>query len=83
MSDRAPPEASFPPREPTMEEAASNTLFGLALFGIALLVLGLAWPWVSKSFRSWCRFCSGSSGANAWTRKGKPAILRVPFSMRP
>jgi hypothetical protein len=39
MSDRAP-EAYFPPSEPTSEQARGNTLFGLALFGIALLLFG-------------------------------------------
>ena len=39
MSERAP-EAYFPPREPSPEEARSNTLFGLALFAIALLLFG-------------------------------------------
>ena len=41
MSDRAP-EAYVPPREPTPEEAASNTLFGLALFGDRLLLFAAA-----------------------------------------
>ena len=39
MSDRAP-EAYYPPVEPTPEQARGNTLFGLALFGIALLLFG-------------------------------------------
>ena len=39
MSDRAP-EAYFLPVEPTAEQARGNTLFGLALFGIALLLFG-------------------------------------------
>ena len=37
MSERAP-EPSYPPREPTAEESASNVLFGLGLFAIALLL---------------------------------------------
>lgn len=37
MSER-PPEPYVPPREPTLEEAPSNTLFGLGLFAIALLL---------------------------------------------
>jgi hypothetical protein len=39
MSDRTP-EPYFPPSEPTPEQARGNTLFGLALFGIALLLFG-------------------------------------------
>jgi hypothetical protein len=50
MSDRTP-EAYFPPSEPTPEQARSNTLFGLALFGIALLlfagVIGLAFVYLA------------------------------------
>jgi hypothetical protein len=39
VSER-PPEPTYPPREPTAEEGASNTLFGLGLFAIALLLFG-------------------------------------------
>ena len=39
MSD-FPPEPTYAPREPTPEEGASNTLFGLGLFAIALLLFG-------------------------------------------
>jgi len=50
MSDRAP-EAYFPPREPTPEEDASNTLFGLGLFAIALIlfaaVFGVAFVYLA------------------------------------
>jgi hypothetical protein len=50
MSDRAP-EPYFPPSEPTPEQARGNTLFGLALFGIALLlfagVIGLAFVYLA------------------------------------
>jgi hypothetical protein len=50
MSDRTP-EAYFSPSEPTSEQARSNTLFGLALFGIALLlfaaVIGLAFVYLA------------------------------------
>jgi hypothetical protein len=35
-----PPEPTTPPREPTASEGASNTLFGLGLFAIALLLFG-------------------------------------------
>jgi hypothetical protein len=35
-----PPERTYPPREPTASEAASNTLFGLGLFAISLLLFG-------------------------------------------
>ena len=49
-SDRTP-DAYFPPGEPTPEQARSNTLFGLALFGIALLlfaaVFGLAFVYLA------------------------------------
>lgn len=38
MSER-PPEAYVPPREPTLEDAPSNALFGLGLFAISLLLL--------------------------------------------
>jgi hypothetical protein len=37
VSER-PPEAYVPPREPTLEDAPSNALFGLGLFAIALLL---------------------------------------------
>jgi hypothetical protein len=48
MSDRAP-EAYFPPREPTPEEAASNTLFGLGLIALILFaaVFGLAFVYLA------------------------------------
>ena len=39
MSDY-PPEPTYPPREPTAAEGASNTLFGLGLFAISLLLFG-------------------------------------------
>ena len=39
MSDY-PPEPTYPPREPTPSESASNTLFGLGLFAISLLLFG-------------------------------------------
>lgn len=39
MSDY-PPELTNPPREPSAAESASNTLFGLGLFAIALLLFG-------------------------------------------
>ncbi|HEY7149493.1 MAG TPA: hypothetical protein VH420_08610 [Gaiellaceae bacterium] len=39
MSER-PPEPTYPPREPTLAEGASNTLFGLGLFAISLLLFG-------------------------------------------
>jgi hypothetical protein len=39
MSDY-PPEPNYPPREPTASEGASNTLFGLGLFAISLLLFG-------------------------------------------
>ena len=39
MSDY-PPEPTYAPREPTAEEGASNSLFGLGLFAIALLLFG-------------------------------------------
>ena len=34
----SPPETYVPPREPTLEDAPSNALFGLGLFAIALLL---------------------------------------------
>jgi hypothetical protein len=37
VSDRAP-EPYVPPREPAPTDAPSNTLFGLALFGVSLLL---------------------------------------------
>ena len=50
MSDRAP-EPYFPPSEPTPEQARGNTLFGLALFAISLLlfgaVIGLAYVYLA------------------------------------
>jgi hypothetical protein len=33
-----PPEPYVPPREPTLEDAPSNALFGLGLFAISLLL---------------------------------------------
>ena len=33
-----PPEVYVRPREPTLEDAPSNALFGLGLFAIALLI---------------------------------------------
>jgi hypothetical protein len=44
MTERAgeplftPPEPYVAPREPTLEDAGSNTLFGLGLFVLALLL---------------------------------------------
>jgi hypothetical protein len=38
MSER-PPEPYVAPREPTLEEGASHSLFGLGLFAISLLLL--------------------------------------------
>jgi hypothetical protein len=50
VSER-PPEPSYPPREPTAEEATSNSLFGLALFAISLLlfagVIGIAFVYLA------------------------------------
>ena len=50
MSERAP-ERTFPPREPTAEEASSNVLFGVGLFAIALLlfagVIGIAFVYLA------------------------------------
>jgi hypothetical protein len=37
VSER-PPEPYVPPREPTLEDAPSNMLFGYALFAISLLL---------------------------------------------
>jgi hypothetical protein len=34
-----PPEPYVPPREPTLEEASSDALFGLGLFALSLLLL--------------------------------------------
>jgi hypothetical protein len=35
-----PPEPTYPPSEPTPAEGASNTLLGLGLFAISLLLFG-------------------------------------------
>jgi|SRR5687768_11149159 hypothetical protein len=66
----------------------------LILFGLLLIVLGVAWPLLAKlglgrlsgdlrikreSFASQSPGCSGCFAANAWTRKGKRAILRDLF----
>jgi hypothetical protein len=50
VSERAP-ERSYPPREPTAEEASSNALLGLGLFAISLLlfagVVGIAFVYLA------------------------------------
>jgi hypothetical protein len=35
-----PPEPTYPPREPSPSESSSNTLLGVGLFAIALLIFG-------------------------------------------
>jgi len=45
MTERAresftPPEPYVAPREPTLEDGGSNTLFGLGLFALSLLLFG-------------------------------------------
>jgi hypothetical protein len=77
VSER-PPEPTYPPREPTPAEGASNTLFGLGLFAISLLLFGgvfaiafiylaLDWSQLSSSARTSstpvCQMRSMSSSA--------------------